>query len=210
LLTISLQAYGAFLADFFREPAKLLGLVGALLASIWIGAQYQAFHSGERWQIPAWILGGVLISFACFPPGVYGYSEPPPARINIIPVFFLVAGLLGAGFTTGSWLAAEHGYPWLDSIPFIVSVTLLIGISSLLTITSLLGKRNGYVRFAAKWDQVDGQILQAKAENLKTVDIPAMTNWAGLERPTDNPKYWPTQCYSLYYGIQVVGPPNSE
>ncbi len=210
LVTISLQAYGAFLVDFFREPAKLIALVGAILTSIWIGAQYQPFASSDRWQIPAYILGGLLISFACFPPGVYGYSEPPPARIAIIPVFFLLGGLLGAGFGTGSLLAGGHNYQWLDSIPFIVSVTLLIGVSSLLTITSLWEKRNGYVRFAEKWDQVNTQILQARSEDLKTVSIPAMNNWAGLDRPTDNPKFWATQCYSLYYGIQVVGPPNSE
>ena len=64
-----------------------------------------------------------------------------------------------------------------------------------------------YIDFAKKWDQVDAQILQAKTNHLKVVNIPAMDNWAGLEQPTDNPKYWTTQCYSVYYGIQVFGPP---
>jgi hypothetical protein len=210
LVSISLQAYGKFLAGFFQGPARVLGLAGAVLAAVWIGVQYLELASAKRWRIPAYILGGVLVSFSCFPPGVYGYSEPPPARIHIIPVFFLLAGLLGAGFTTGSWLAGRDGYRWLDSIPFIVSITLLIGFCSLITITYLLGKRSEYVRFAEKWDQVDAQILQARAENRKTVSIPAMNNWAGLEWPTDNPNYWPTQCYSVYYGIQVVGPPYSE
>jgi hypothetical protein len=210
LLTISLHSYGKFLADFFRVPAKILGLVGAILASIWIGTQYKWSDSSKRWQIPAYILGGLLISFSCFPPGVYGYSEPPPSRINIIPAFFLMAGVLFAGFTMGSWLAGREGYRWLDSVPFIVLTTLFIGISSLITIAYLFGKRSEYIRFAEKWDQVDAQIVQARAKNLKSVSIPAMNNWAGLEWPTDNKNYWPTQCYSLYYGIQVVGPPYSE
>ncbi len=121
-----------------------------------------------------------------------------------------MAGLLGAGFTTGSWLAGRYGYAWLDSVPFILLITVLIGVSSLITIAYLFGKRSEYVRFAEKWDQVNAQILQARDEKLKSVNIPAMNNWAGLEWPTDNQNYWPTQCYSMYYGIQVVGPPYSE
>ena len=207
IVTISLQAYGAFLAAFFQEPAKVLGLAGAILTFIWIGGQYPEFAAAQGGLILACLLGGVLISFACFPPAVYGYSEPPPARVGIIPVFFLLTGFLFAGFLTGSWLADRFAYAWLDSIPFIVLIVLFMGFSALITISDLLGKRNEYIRFAEKWDRVDAQILQAKAENLESVTIPAMDNWAGLDRPNENKKYWPTQCYSVYYGIQVYGPP---
>jgi len=107
-------------------------------------------------------------------------------------------------------LAGRYVYTWLDSIPFILLLTLFVGLSTWITVSYLFGKRDEYIRFAEKWDRVDAQILQARAENLKTISIPAMTNWAGLEWPTDNQNYWPTQCYSLYYELQVVGPPYSE
>ena len=210
LVTISLQAYGMFLASFFREPAKITGLVGAILSAIWIGGQYRGFATVSGWLVPICILGGILISLACFPPGVYGYSEPPPARIGIIPVFFLVTGLLCAGFITGSWLVGKEAYRWLDSYPLVILIVLFMVFSSMNTVSTLLGERGEYMAFAGKWARVDAQILQAKAEHLDSVNIPAMDNWAGLERPTDNPNYWPTQCYSVYYGIQVVGPPYSE
>jgi hypothetical protein len=210
LLSISLQAYGKFLANFFSEPAGIPGLAGAFLAAVWIGSQYAELASSRGWLIPVCMLGGVLISFACFPPGVYGYSEPPPPRIDIIPVFFLVGGFLCSGFVFGSWLAGTFAFRWLDSIPFIVLIVLLMGFTSLTTISHLVGRRNEFALFAEKWDQVDAQILQARAENLKSINIPAMENWAGLQRPNHNRNYWPTQCYTVYYGIQVLGPDDSS
>jgi len=83
----------------------------------------------------------------------------------------------------------------------------LIGFSTTTTAWRLYKERHAYINFAKKWDQVDAQILQAKANDLEFVNIPAMDNWARLERPTDNPRYWPTLCYSSHYGIQIFGPP---
>ena len=54
---------------------------------------------------------------------------------------------------------------------------------------------------------MDAQILQARADNLDTVTIPAMNVWTGGGGdPTDNPRFWVNQCYSLYYGLTVLGP----
>lgn len=210
LASISLQAYGSFIADLFREPARISGLMGAILAAIWIGGHYRDITAVRSRLIAASILGGVVISFACFPPGVFGYSAPPPPRTMIIPVFFLVAGVLCAGFIMGSRLSERYASRWLGSTALIVSIAFLIGFSSVATVRRLYGERHVYIEFAGKWDRVDAQILQARADNLEFVNIPAMDNWAGLERPTDNENYWPTLCYSSHYGIQVVGPPYSE
>ncbi|MGE5375071.1 MAG: DUF6056 family protein [Bacteroidota bacterium] len=210
LVSVSLQAYGNFIGGFLREPARIAGLLGALLAALWAGGQYRDLISSKPWLIPASILAGILISFACFPPGVYGYSEPPPARIDIIPIFFLVAGLLCGAFLLGAWLAGRYAHPWLVSSPFLFLSILVLGFSALTTVSNLYRERTVYVDFARKWDQVDARIRQAKAQDLASVSIPAMDNWAGLERPNENKKYWPTLCYSDHYGIQVVGPPYSE
>jgi hypothetical protein len=198
-----------FLWEFLLEPAKAFGLAAAVLAAIWIGGQYKEVVSVRSWLIPLCILGSVLISFACFPPGVYGYSAPPPARIGIIPVFFIVTGLLYGGFLLGARLAS-HGYRWLESIPYILLFTFFMGFSSISTVSHLYQGRAPYIAFARKWDQVDAQILQAKENHLKSVNIPAMDNWTGLERPNENKKYWPNKCYSSHYGIQVIGPPYTE
>lgn len=207
LAWISLAAYGRFLGDFFREPARIAGLLGAVLVGLWIGGRYRYTVPGRQRLIPASLLGGAMISFVCFPPGVFGFSEPPPTRILIIPVFFLVAGILAASFLAGGWLAGESGAMWLRSSMLLVPSLFLIGFSSLTTAWHLYGERQVYMDFAEKWDRVDAQILQAKAEDQDSIHIPAMDNWARLERPTDNPAYWPTFCYTRYYGIPVYGPP---
>ena len=207
LVSISIQAYGTFISGFFLDPAKITGLIGAIIAAMWIGGHYRDFIPVRTQLIPAYIFGGIAISFVCFPPGVYGYSEPPPTRTMIIPVFFLTGGFLCASFLTGCVLAGRYGSPWLSANMLILSITLLIGFSTIIGTWNLYKQRHTYIDFAEKWDQVDAQILQSKADNLEFVNIPAMDNWAGLERPTDNEKYWPTFCYSSYYGIQVFGPP---
>ena len=34
--------------------------------------------------------------------------------------------------------------------------------------------------------------------------IEPMDNWAGLNEPNDNPKFWVNVCYRQYYGIEVL------
>lgn len=207
LASISLQAYTAFIGDILREPAKVTGLLGAALATLWIGGQYGSGSSIRTKLVLAYILGGLAISFACFPPGVYGYSEPPPTRTMIIPLFFLVGGMLCAVFLAGRILAERDGTTWLRSnLPVVLSL-LTLGFSVTVTALGLYNARQPYIEFAEKWDVVDAQIRQAQTAQLESVTIPAMDNWAGLERPNDNAKYWPTVCYSVYYDIQVFGPP---
>ena len=207
LATISIQAYLTFISGVFLDPKKLAGLIGIILTTIWIGGYYKGLPPLKTPIIPMYILGGVALSFVCFPPGVYGYSEPPPTRTMIIPVFFLVGSVLYASFLTGHRLAKKKGSTWVESNLLLLVIFFLIGYSTITTIGSLYEERQVYIEFAEMWDKVDTQILQAKTNNLEFVNIPAMDNWAGLERPTDNPKYWPTICYSSHYGIQVFGPP---
>ena len=83
----------------------------------------------------------------------------------------------------------------------------MIAIASILTLAYVNQNQNAYISFAQKWDEADTQILQARAEHLQSVTIPKMDNWAALDRPSDNPKFWATACYTEFYGIQVYGPP---
>lgn len=207
LATISLRAYGSFLREILLEPVKAVGLIGAVLVAFWIGGHYKDRVPVGIQPIPAYILGGLAISFACFPPGVYGYSEPPPARTMIIPIFFLIGGVLCAGFVAGGRLNEKYEAARLSSNALVLLSLLMVGFSFTATTWGLYNERQVYIDFAQKWDAVDARILQAKADNLELVNIPAMDNWAGLERPNDNKNYWPTLCYSSYYDIQVFGPP---
>ena len=206
LASISIQAYLSFLVGLFQKPAMLIGMAGAILSAIWIGGQYKFLSPVRAGLIPAYLLGGILISLACFPPGVYGYSESPPPRVMIIPIFFLMAGVLGASFLSGIQLAERVGAQRTSSA-LLTAAVLLTGYAALSTAWSLVQQRHIYTDFARRWDQVDAQILQARADNLDTVTIPAMNVWTGGGGdPTDNPRFWVNQCYSLYYGLTVLGP----
>lgn len=207
LTIISLQSYVDFLAGLFSTPEKSLGVIGATLAVAWIGGHYKELAPVNAYIIPALFIGGIAISLACFPPGVYGYFESPPPRTMIIPAFFLVAGTLSAGFLLGSTLSKRYNAAWNKTELLILPILLMMGFSTLKTSWNLYSTRAVFIDFAGRWDRVDEIILQAKANGFESVNIPDMSNWARLEIPTDNPKYWPTVCYSDYYEIQVVGPP---
>lgn len=207
LTILSLQSYWDFLIGLFAVPEKALGIAGAVLVATWIGSHYRGLAPPNAYIIPAYVLGGIAVSLACFPPGVYGYFESPPPRTMIIPVFFLVMGILSAGFLLGSSLSARYGIAWNNSGLLMLAMLLMIGFSTLKASWNLYSTRSIFIEFAEKWDRVHETILQAKADGRESVNVPDMTNWAGLEIPTDNPKYWPTVCYSSYYDIQVIGPP---
>jgi hypothetical protein len=206
LISVSVQGYAAYIHEFFLEPERITGLMGAILLYVWTGIRYKDhFSSNVRWILMN-ILGGIALSFLCFPPGVYGYSEPPPSRTLIIPTFFLLTCILYASYLTGGWLSGPPKNFVINENWVLAAALILMGYSTAMNSIDLLNQRQNYADFAQKWDVVDRLILEAKAEGRDSVTIPAMNNWAYLEAPTDNPRYWVTRCYSNYYGIQVHGP----
>jgi len=206
-MEISIGAYLAYLQDILLSPQKITALLGAILVSAWAGIGYKAQITLRWWMIPAQIVGGLILSFICVPPAVYGYAAPPPPRTLSIAAFALVTFWMGAGFLIGSWMAHTSRSSVRLEVGMIVLATLLIGVSSTLTMVYVNQNRSTYIAYAQKWDAMDAQILQARANHQAFVDIPAMFNWAALERPNDHKKFWATACYSEYYRIQVYGPP---
>ena len=207
LLQISIASYFSFIQHILLSPAKITALLGALLVSVWAGTGFKNGINLRWWIIPAQVLGGLMLSFVCIPPAVYGYVAAPPPRMLSIAAFAFVAFWMVAGFLVGTRLRASRSPVRLE-IGLIVLATLLIGVSSALTMVYVDQHQGSYVAFARKWDAVDAQILQARALHRPFVNIPAMSNWAALDRPNDNPKFWATVCYSDYYRIQVYGPPH--
>jgi Family of unknown function (DUF6056) len=206
-MEISIGAYFAYLQDILLSPQKITALLGAILVSAWAGTGYKAQITLRWWTISAQILGGVMLSFICIPPAVYGYAAPPPPRTLSIAAFALVAFWMVASFLMGSRLAHTSRSSVRLEVGLIVLATLLIGVSSARTMIYVNQNRSTYIAYAQKWDAMDAQILQARSNHQPFVNIPAMLNWAELERPNDHPKFWATACYSEYYGIQVYGPP---
>ena len=206
-MEISIGAYLSYLQNILLSPQKITALLGAILVSAWAGTGYKNQIRFRWWTIPAEIMGGVILSFTCIPPAVYGYAAPPPPRTLSIAAFALVTFWMVASFLIGSWMARTSRSSVRLEVGLIVLATLLIGVSSALTMAYVNQNQGTYIAYAQKWDAMDAQILQARANHQPFVNIPAMFNWAALERPSDNPKFWATVCYSEYYRIQVYGPP---
>jgi len=210
LVEVSLEAYLTFLYDIFVSPVKLAGLLGVIFLYIWIGWFYVEHTSLNIKFIFLSILWGVALPLACFLPGVYGFSEPPPARVLTIPSFFFVAFILYAAYLIGGWLSNTFNHSVAGGDFIFATAFVLVILSTTFNSINVLNRRQQYINFAQKWDQVDRLILDAKANGEGAVSIPAMVNWAYLAAPTDNPKFWATYCYSSYYKIHVNGPSSDE
>ena len=203
LLSISWEGYWDFLAQIVLAPEKLTALIGAFLLTAWLGGFYKDRITLQAWRIPAYVFGGVLLSFTCFPPGVYGYSEPPPTRVLIIPVYALVMFLMLASFRGGVWLAGRDSPSAVMAQTVLIVAVVLLGFSSISQTQALYRSRDIYISFAQSWDEIDAQIRAAKVDGEEMVIVPFGLNWARLDTLTDNPRHYVNQCYSNYYGIDV-------
>ncbi len=206
LLNVSLESVTRFINNFLHEKYEVLALLGAILIALWIGKEYKNKIKTPLWKIIFWFISGLLFLFGGFLAGVYGYVQYPPTRTLIIPVFFLVFPFLYASFLLGGWLAQREKLPY-KGIIIAIFAALFLAISGTATAKTLYESRHIYINFADKWDRVDAEILEAKAAGVPSITTEGMDNWAGLDRPNENPKWWPTQCYSLYYDFLVMGPP---
>lgn len=207
LVLISLQAYGNIIYNILASPEKITALLGAVLAAVWMGMRYGESLTQQLKKIILYLVGALILSFVCFPPGVFGYNEPPPLRIVIIPIYMLIAGTLSAGFLAGNLAVMKTPLTGKGEMFLILPAILCIGFSAWITTRFLYQSRQIYTEFAEKWDTVDAKIQQTRDDGGEVIYIPDMSNWADLDPPNTNPNFWATECYSFYYGIQVFGPP---
>jgi Family of unknown function (DUF6056) len=206
LVLISLTEYPKFVFSLFDQATKWSGWLGLVALTIWVGLQYKHVIV-KPWKILAYFIGGFALSFACILPGIYGYSQMPPERTIILPVFIFAVFLLASGFYLGSWLSNKIKVPIGSKNGLIVFACASMIFSTSATARFLYESRGAYIAFAEKWDAVDAQILQAKAEGKEFVEIPDMTNWTGLDRPNQDAGFWLNECYISMYGIEIYGPP---
>lgn len=207
IVEISIRSYLGFLWSTLFTGPSATAVWGGLLLSGWLGAVNKDLirkHILSPFIALVILVVGVVLAFGSFIPSVYGTAEPPPPRTLIVSIFFLFCGILAFGFLIGGWLGntGQKGYTVIK-VMIILAVPLVI-YSSITELSVVLSIRDTYVAFAEKWDAVDMQIKDAVNAGQAEVVIPPMINWANLEYPTDNRRYWPNKCYTRYYGIQIL------
>jgi hypothetical protein len=206
ILRIAAAGFADFLGTSFGRLDRLMAVIDALGVSAFLGLQVPLARS-RVWVVPAVLAAGLAFAFVCFLPAAYGLSDVPPDRTLMIPAYLLAVALIVSGFLIGGFLdlrsAAGAWRPALE-------VTLL-GVAALGCFTSvfladrqLLASRQAYVDYAYNWDGVNALILNARNHGQTQVTIRTLPNWADLDEPNDNPKFWVNVCYREYYGIEVL------
>lgn len=209
ILTISFQSFFEFLKSvLFAQPIAPVAW-GAMLLSGWLGLIYKdSIRKSLSKPLGAFavLVVGNVLAFGSFIPSVYGTAEAPHPRTLIVSMFFFFCGVIGFGLLIGGWLGKLRRQR-KDILNMLIAFAFsLITYSSVSELSILLSAHDVYVEFAEKWDAVDMEIKDAIKAGGTQVTIPLMVNWANLEHPTDNPRYWPNRCYSRYYGIQIISP----
>lgn len=210
ILRVAFTSFLAFLQHIFTSPSQLTALLGSTLGAFWLGTSIK--RDAHLVSPPAWwgfaiLAAGFILAFGCFPPPVYGTSEPPPERTLVAPSFFLMQGLLVAGFVFGARVAHQGKREKVLLSALLVLTYGWLLFSAYGTSQKLYAMREEHIEFAQRWDQVDARIRAAKRAGQSEILIPSLKNWADAEFPTDNPRYWPNICYSKFYDINVVAPP---
>jgi len=205
ILNISFSAYLAFLRWLIGSAERMAGLLALVLLGVWAGFHIESASLPRGWWIPAAFFNGLLFMFGCFPPAAYGMSDAAPDRALIIAAYFGVGNFLLGGCWLGMWL--RHKVPSFPRLMPILTVALAVSVivTVSLNFQRLAASRPLYVAYAQHWDKVDAQILSAKAAGQAEVHIPAISNWAGVLEPNDNPRFWVTLCMSKYYDIAIFG-----
>jgi hypothetical protein len=205
-LEIAISGYMGFWVDLFSSPGRITALVAIVLVSLWLGTTSE-HKLTNGYLILLSIASGILLSFVSVVPAVYATSDLPPSRLLVISSFIIVASFFYAGLMAGKWIPGNL----IASVPVKFGLMWCVGIvivfSTLVNARILYDHREIYISFAQRWDQADAQIMQAKRNGEESVTIPALNVWTGPGGdPTDNPRYWVTACYRLYYDFPVFGP----
>ncbi len=208
ILQISFSGYFALLRDIFITPEKIIGLLGALVASIWFGKQIQPERNIKNWEPAAvFVTGFIILTYACFTPAAYGMSDAPPPRAQIIPILFLTFGALSAGFLWGQklWSVSQLSAGTVrDNFGLLAIAVVLLMTAAGINGKHLYDSSAVYIKYARAWDQNEQKIYDAINTGQETVIIHSVRNWAGLNDPGDNPKFYVNYCMSKYYNINIL------
>lgn len=209
ILEITSSGYTEYLTSISSNVNKIIAVVGLLFMAAWVGAQFGDKLAG-KWLVLGSVASGFIISYISLLPSAYGLGQMPGLRTFTVPTFVLVISIGYGGLLLGKWISGVNVEGKLNPVTatMMLCAILFISVSSWLNAKTLYDERRIYIEYAEQWDDIDAQIKQAKLENAESVTIPATNNWARLDQPNQNPKYWATACYSEFYGIQVYGPPS--
>lgn len=200
MLAISLKSYLIYLAELVNLPARIAAILGLFSLAALAGSQLKQGRNARLvWIVPSLML---VFTFICFPPAAYGTSEAPPNRTLILPTYFFIVGIVIWGIVSGNLLGKKQNVLVSTLLPVLATVT--IAGAALIHSISLYQSRTEFIDYAQMWDQTEASILTSKQNGASQVLIPVTQNWASLNTPNDNPRFWVNVCMSRYYDVQIL------
>lgn len=207
LLPMAWENFKPYIASLFGTTDRALAIIGAGGLAFCIGLQLKDLRFA-RLAMPVPLLLGLGLAFASFVPAAYGLSDSPPERTLLMPAHLLTLTIVLTGILLGGFLRSGVATEYLGSAGG-AAVLLLASLALVSSVGVLDGKlvsrRSAHIQYAVHWDTVNAQILAARERGDTEIWIQPFPNWAGLNEPNDNPKFWVNVCLSEYYGIQVLG-----
>lgn len=200
LLIISLKSFLVYGANLAYSPEKVLAIFGLFSLAAIIGSQLQLETDARLLIITLSLTVG--FTFICFLPAAYGLSDAPPNRTLILPTYFFLIGLLASGIVSGNLLRKKQSFAVSTLLPSLVIVTIIISAS--INSINLYQSRSEFIEYARLWDETDAMILKSKQDGIRQVIVPVIQNWASINTPNDNPKFWVNVCMSDYYDVQII------
>lgn len=206
ILRIASAGFLQFLGHSFGRADRLAGVVGVAALAAVFGLRASSPRP-KAWLIPLVLVAALAFAFCCFLPAAYGLSDVPPDRTLMIPAYLIALALTFSGFVAGSllgWQPAGGSWRAWCEVALAVSALSACLTSAWLADRLLLDSRQTYRDYAIRWDSNNASILAARAQGQTQVVIQTLPNWADLDEPNDNPKFWVNVCYREYYGIEVL------
>jgi hypothetical protein len=202
IVQISLYHYFVFLKDIFTTPEKILGVMSVFLGFLWFGQQIRPERNPKKWEpVAIFIIVSIMLTYGCFTPAAFGMSDAPPLRAQIIPVFFLLFGAASAAYLWGNLRSDPAGN---ENTGLLAITVVLLLVSSGIYGKQLYDSSARYIKYAQAWDENEQKILEAVKAGQETVIIHSVRNWAGLNDPGNNPKFFVNYCMSKYYNINIL------
>ena len=208
MLQIAVSGYSQYIFTIVSSIRRITALISMVLAFCWIGSISEKRPTDHITAL-MWVFGGLLLSFAALMPSVYGLGRLPAPRTFIVPTYILVVSFAGNGIILGKWIGNRNSFGrsrHSETILLICTLGLIL-FSTWVNAKDIVENRHTYIEYAQLWDDVDANIKQAKLNGEESITIPNMRGWANLDRPNENPKFWPTACYIEFYEFPIYGPP---
>jgi len=145
-----------------------------------------------------------LLIASSFAPSVYGQSYPAP-RARFAAVVILTCALIMEGALVGIWIAnfSKKFFQPINLYRFTVVTLVLLSLYPLRTVTRNAENFPAYQRRALAWDLRDAEIRKLKAEGVRDLIVPFLSEEI-MQELGDHAGFRLNRCASIIYGVDSI------